>query len=161
MYAPHVLVGLVAAVSAIDIYGYRNNEQCGGGDRIVCQNANPGDCCVRASGNVFRAIGFEAIPTNWQIVGSGYTGGECRNIWHSEVSNGRRNMCCGGYYYSGGRYVFASKKRSGIATDAIADACPADEGCTSVRKADLMELEGAKYNLADLDEALYNEMVSK
>lgn len=161
MHASHVLIGLIATVSAIDIYGYRNNEKCGGTDRVVCTNVNPGTCCPRASGNTWRAIGFQAIPTNWQIVGSGYTGGDCKNIWHSEVSNGRQNMCCGGYNYSGGKYSFASKKR-GITADSVTDACPAAEGgCTEVAKASLMELEGAKYNLTGLDEALYNEMVSK
>lgn len=161
MHASHVFVGLVATVSAIDIYGYRTDTHCKGSDRIVCQNANPGDCCVRASGDTFRAIGFEAIPTNWQITGTGYTGGDCKNIWHSEVSNGRQNMCCGGHGYSGGKYTFTSKKRSDFTAVVTTDACPTGGECTSVRRADLMELEGAKYNLANLDDALYTEMVSE
>lgn len=69
-------------------------------------------------------------------------------------------MCCGGYSYSGGKYSFASKRR-GIAADATSNTCPADGGCTSVARASLMELEGAKYNLTGLDEALYKEMVSQ
>lgn len=161
MHVSHVLLGFVATVSAIDVYGYRSNEKCGGNDRVVCVNVNPGVCCISATTDTYRAIGFSAIPTNWQIVGSGYTGGGCSNIWHSEVSNGRTDMCCGGHLYSGGKYSFASKKRSGITSDATTDACPAAGGCTSVRRADLMELEGAKYNLTDLDDALYTEMVSK
>ncbi|KAK1974131.1 hypothetical protein LZ30DRAFT_741409 [Colletotrichum cereale] len=64
MYVSHFFVSLVATTSAIDILGYRNNEKCSGGDYISCQNANPGECCIRASGNVFRSIGFFSIPSN-------------------------------------------------------------------------------------------------
>ncbi|KAI3528360.1 hypothetical protein CABS01_07561 [Colletotrichum abscissum] len=158
MYASKIFLGLIATVSAIDIYGYKNNEKCGGGDYIVCTNANPNDCCVRSSGDTFRSIGFRAIPTNWRIIGRAFSGGDCKNVKYVAQSNGAQNVCCGGSTYSGGNYVFASKKRDESATEDGTCAASAG-GCTSVAKGNLMVFEnGPKYNMTGLDDALYTEL---
>lgn len=157
MYVSHLLLGLVATVSAIDIYGYTSNEKCGSGAHAVCVNANPGSCCVSASGDIFRSIGFRAIPTNWNIIGQAYNGGGCKNVKFTAQSQGSQNVCCGGSWYSGGNYKFTSSKRFQGADES----CPANQGCASVHRADLMMFEdGSKYNITGLDDILYTEMVS-
>lgn len=157
MHVSYIFFGLVATVSAIDIYGYRNNEKCGG-DYIVCQNANPNNCCVRASGDVFKSIQLRAIPTNWNIIGQAFSGGDCKNIKFVMQSGGRENICLGGSNYSGGNYVFAAtKKRS----EGASEVCSATGGCTSVQRADLMVFEnGSKYNITGLEDALYTELIT-
>ncbi|KAL2876851.1 hypothetical protein SGCOL_007874 [Colletotrichum sp. CLE4] len=133
MYATQIFLGLIATVSAIDVYD---------------------DCCVRASGDVFRSIGFRAIPTNWNIVGRAHSGGDCKNLKYVTQSNGAENICCGGSNYSGGNYGFVSKKRS-------EGTCAAAEGCASVTRGDLMVFEnGPKFNMTGLDDALYTELVN-
>ncbi|OHE92198.1 hypothetical protein CORC01_12492 [Colletotrichum orchidophilum] len=155
MNLSQIFLSLIATVSAIDVYGYRSNEKCSRGDYIVCTNVNPNDCCIRASGDVFRSIGFRAIPTNWNIVGRAHSGGDCKNLKYVTQSNGRENICCGGSNYSGGNYGFVSKKRSG---DAEAT-CAATVGCSSVARGDLMVFEnGPKLNLTGLDDTLYTEL---
>ncbi|UQC87439.1 uncharacterized protein CLUP02_12944 [Colletotrichum lupini] len=143
MYAAKIFLGLIATVSAIDIYGYRSNEKCSGNDYIVCTNANPNDCCVRASA---------------LIIGRAFSGGDCKNVKYVAQSNGAQNVCCGGSSYSGGNYVFASKKRDESASEG--DTCAASAGgCTSVAKGNLMVFEnGPKYNMTGLDDALYTEL---
>lgn len=158
-----VLAGLAASASAIDILGYRGNNQCRGDDYIACNNANPGDCCIRASGDIYHAIGFRAIPRDWRINGVGYQGGDCRNVHYVAASNGADFVCAGGAAYSGGKYEFASKRRAlgfAAAAAAAADACPASGTCGAVKRADLLSLTGVKYDLAAMDEDLYDEMVS-
>ncbi|KAH9900081.1 hypothetical protein F4778DRAFT_771388 [Xylariomycetidae sp. FL2044] len=158
-----IIPGLVATtVSAIDIYGYRNDIHCSGGDRIWCQNANPNDCCVRSSGNVFRAIGIEAIPTDWAIIGQAFTGGDCRNVRFVVQSLARRTICLGNDYYSGGNYKFASLKERSEACPASASSGDGDgdgDGCAAVHRGNFMEFEdGSSYNMTDLDDALYAEL---
>lgn len=157
MHAPAIILGLAATVSAIDMYGSRSNEQCKGGDYIVCQNVNPNDCCIRASGNIFRSIGWRAIPTSWLISGNAYTGGDCSNIQYVAASNGADVLCAGGFNYSGGKYQVVGKKRS-----VIGDVCPAAGGCGSVKRGDVMAFaDGTTYDLTGLDDALQAEMLSK
>ncbi|KAK1672157.1 hypothetical protein BDP55DRAFT_718280 [Colletotrichum godetiae] len=152
MYATQIFLGLIATVSAIDVYGYRSNEKCSGNDYIVCRNVNPDDCYVRASGDVFRSIGFRAIPTNWNIIGRAHSGGDCKNLKYVTQSNGAENICCGGSNYSGGNYGFVSKKRS-------EGTCAAAGGCASVTRGDLVVFEnGPKFNMTGLDDALYTEL---
>ncbi|KAK1625125.1 hypothetical protein BDP81DRAFT_409454 [Colletotrichum phormii] len=140
MYATHILLSLIATVSAIDVYGYRSNEKCSGNDYIVCRNVNPEVCCTRASGDVFKSIGFRAIPTNWNI--------------YVTQSNGAENICCGGSNYSGGNYGFVTKKRSD-------GTCAAAGGCASVARGDLTVFEnGPEFDMTGLDDALYTELVS-
>lgn len=156
MQLSHIFLGLIATVSAIDMYGYRDSDTCGGG-YIVCTNANPGDCCIFASGEIFRSIQWRAIPTDWQIIGVAFGGFACQNVKFSVPSIGRENICAGGNLYSGGNYQFASRKRSEDANEA----CPATGGCANVKRGDLMVFEdGPSYNLTDLDDVLYTELVN-
>ncbi|KAK8108902.1 hypothetical protein PG984_014703 [Apiospora sp. TS-2023a] len=161
MHSVQILLGLLAtSASAIDIYGYKNNDKCNGNNYVVSTNVNPDVCAVTASGNVYRSISFRAIPTNWNIIGRAFNGGDCKNINYVVQSSGRTDICLGGNDYSGGSYGFANKKRS--AKEGVAEeACSAveAEGCASVAKADKMVFEnGPQYNLVDLDEALYTEL---
>ncbi|KAF7531060.1 hypothetical protein G7054_g9229 [Neopestalotiopsis clavispora] len=156
MQISHILVGLVATVSAVDIYGYRSNEKCAGGDYIVATGVNPDSCSVSASGNVYRSISIRAIPTNWNIIGRAFTGGGCKNLKFAAQSSGRTDICLGGDNYSGGNYGFATKKRS----VAAGETCAATGGCVA-KRGDLMVFEnGPKYNMTSLDDDLYNELVS-
>lgn len=157
IYASQILLGLAATVSAIDIYGHRDSSTCGGGGYAVCMNAAPDSCCVRASGDIYRSIQFRAIPTNWKIIGRAFNGGDCRNLYYVVQSQGRQNICLGNGGYSGGNYGFANRKRS----EGADEACPATGGCASVQEADLIVFEnGSSYNLTNLDDGLYTEMVS-
>ncbi|KAF3011845.1 hypothetical protein E8E14_003921 [Neopestalotiopsis sp. 37M] len=154
MQISHILIGLVGTVSAIDIYGYRSNEKCSGGDHIVFTNINPDDCAISASGNVFRSIGIRAIPTQWNIIGRAFTGGGCKNLKFVAQSLGRTDICLGGDNYSGGNYGFTNQKRFVGANET----CPATGGCDTTR-GDLMVFEnGPEYNMTSLDDDLYNEL---
>lgn len=157
MHASYILLGLAATISAIDIYGYTGSSTCGSGNYAVCTNAAPDSCCPRASGDIYRSIEFRAIPTNWNIIGRAFNGGDCRNLYYVVQSQGRQNICLGNGGYSGGNYGFANRKRS----EGTDETCPATGGCTSVQKADLIVFQsGPSYNLTDLDDGLYTEMVS-
>lgn len=156
MHASAIVLGLAATVSAIDMYGYRSNEQCKGNDFTFHANVNPGDCAVYASGNIYRSIGWRAIPTDWRINGNAYTGTGCGNIRYTASSNGAQNICAGGWNYSGGKYEFAGKKRA-AAPDA---GTAAAEGCQRIHRSDaIVFADGTRYNLTSLDDADHAEMV--
>lgn len=152
MRVSHVLLGLIATVSAIDIRGFPADQHCKG-TYTACTNASPNDCCVSASGNVYGSIGFYAIPKNWNIITRAYNGGSCKNEKFSAQSEGRDTICLGGSAYSGGKYAFTQTKRS--------DDADAATGDCNVRRPDLMVFEdGKKYNMTSLDNDLYTELVS-
>lgn len=157
MHFSHIFLGLAATASAIDVYGYRSNEQCKGGDYIVYRNANPNDCVISASGNVYRSIQIRAIPNTWNVRGQAFVGGQCSNVRFRVDSNGNENICLGGNNYSGGNYVFASKKLSEGSTE---QACLAGNGCGSTARAGLLVFEdGSVYDLTALPDSLYYELV--
>lgn len=158
MQFSHIFLGLIATVSAIDIYGHRDSEKCDGGGVVVCTNANPNDCCVRASGDAYRAIQWRAIPPAWNVIGQAFSGGDCNHVKLTVGSNGRENICAGGSTYSGGNYIFGSRKRGEDAN--VANEVRSAEGGCVVKRGDLLQFEdGHNYNLTDLDDGLYNELV--
>jgi len=65
---PRILLGLVASVSAINVY-FHVCHDCGGAS-VRCSNLNPGVCC---SGYVVPSIGYRGIPTHWWIYPKGYS----------------------------------------------------------------------------------------
>ncbi|KAI0199474.1 hypothetical protein F4808DRAFT_461795 [Astrocystis sublimbata] len=156
MQISHVLLGLVATASAVDIYAYRSNIQCKGNDRIICQNIGPDECCSK--GAVFRAFGFEAIPSEWQIICRAYNGGQCNGLVFAAQSNSRRDICLGNGQYTGANYAFTNKKRS-VGDETEED--PAASSCKTMKKFDRIEFgNGINYNITGIDDAHYEEMVS-
>lgn len=150
MHTFSVLLGLVAAVSAVDIYGYASDEKCGGG-YIVCTGVNPNACCPWSGpGGVYQSIGMRAIPSDWNIIATAFNGGDCTDPLFTIQSAGRDNICLGGNHYSGGSYDFPVSGRS--------EEPP--RNCTPARADTMVTDNGVQYNLTSMEDGNYLELVS-
>ena len=147
MHFTPFLLGLVASVSAIDIY-FHNSGDCSGA-AAVCSNANPNFCCTGNS----PTVAYRGVPTNWNIDALGFSNGGCGSPkwtarlrgdnWVCMTVNSRPN-------YTGSYYYFASRKRAEDTT------C---EG--SVAPDTLVLADGVtQYDIVGLDEAKVEELVS-
>ncbi|KAM5359297.1 hypothetical protein ACJZ2D_014598 [Fusarium nematophilum] len=141
-----VFLSLVASVSAIDIWlGWRN-----GGNSVHCANINPNTCCgASGSGSPFASLDFREIPSNWDVSIRSHRGPRCGAVVHSEASRSRRNIRMNGTQYGGGGYGFLSKRSES-----------AEEGCAKTEKPSILAFaDEAQYNVTDLDNALFAEML--
>jgi hypothetical protein len=147
MHFTHVLLGLVASASAIDIY-FHGSGDCSGA-ASVCSGINPNVCCTGNS----PTVAYRGVPTNWHLTARGFSGGGCGspkwtgNIqganWYCMSANSRPN-------YSGANYQFASRRRA------------EDVECTESVKPDTLVLADGvtKYDIAGLDDVKVDELVS-
>lgn len=158
---PHqilVAISLAAtSVSAIDLRFFSNNN-CRSKTWLACNNWNPGQCCY--SGNEEYSIGggFFAVPTGWSIVCQLWTTGGCDAtgpLRATSLSYARESICftapVSGQrgYAEGLSYYFNGKKRA------------VDGASTECQRANTLRLEdGSEYDLAELSDAAYHDMVS-
>jgi hypothetical protein len=160
MHYTYIVLGLVAAASAVDIRLYDNESHCNGGVWTSCTNIAANTCCQGSNSHRTTAINFIAIPSNWRLVTRSYTSLNCdrNSLSHEFFSNGATSVCHGGgwvaNWYGGGGYSFVSKKRT------EEDSCDAIGGsCARSQKPDILVKDGQKYAIADLDEATLEQLV--
>ncbi|KAH9438250.1 hypothetical protein MCOR02_001888 [Pyricularia oryzae] len=150
-----IVLGLAAAVSAIDIRGH-DQDICRGG-YVACVNIDPNVCCAfdgKAS------IWVAAIPPAWRIRARSMTGGGCSYLATEGDNNGTQDICLA--YTSrglrtGARYWFLNLKRAEDET------CPAaqPEGgkCEASVKPNVLGLaDGTEYNIEGLSDEKVAEM---
>ncbi len=147
MHFSHVLLGLVASASAVDIY-FHNSGDCSGA-ASVCTNVNPNVCCTGNS----PTLAYRGVPTNWHINAQGFSGGGCGDPkWLADL-NGDNWVCMSVNSrpnYTGSLYWFASRRRA------------EDSNCTESVKPDTLVLADGttKYNIVGLDDVKVEELVS-
>lgn len=147
MHFTSIIFGLIASVSAIDIY-FHNSGDCSGA-AAVCSNANPNFCCTGNS----PTVAYRGVPTNWNIDALGFSNGGCGSPKWTAQLRGQNWVCMtvnSRPNYTGSYYYFAGRKRA------------ADTTCEgSVAPDTLVLADGVtKYDIAGLDEARVEELVS-
>lgn len=159
MLPQHVLAGLglaATSVSAIDLRFFSNNN-CGGKTWLACNNWNPGPCCYTSNQEYSVGGGFFAIPTSWSIVCQLWTTTGCSSgpLRATGLNNGRDTVCYTAPvdgqrgFAEGLSYYFNGKKRE------------VTQDPTKCQRANILHLDdGSEYDLADLDDAAYNDLVS-
>jgi hypothetical protein len=147
MHFSHVLLGLIASASAIDVY-FHNSGDCSGA-ATVCTGINPNVCCTGNS----PTVAYRGVPTNWHLNAQGFSGGGCGSVkwsadingvnWYCMTVNSRPN-------YTGSYYWFASRRRA------------EDSTCSESVKPDTLVLADGttKYDIVGLDDAKVEELVS-
>ncbi|KAM7216523.1 hypothetical protein V8F06_008051 [Rhypophila decipiens] len=152
-----VLLGLTASVSAIDVaLRFRGNCDSRSGGH-TCVGLNPNTCCGIPSGTA-PSIVFYAVPTNWFIEVRGHEGGNCGRVRTVDTINRATERCLNNGPYTGAGYSFLSRKRSGELVRE--DTCAATTGCTPVAPTQLFLADGQKYDIANMDADLYEELNS-
>ncbi|KAF5666091.1 hypothetical protein FHETE_6392 [Fusarium heterosporum] len=145
-----LVLGLVAAVSAVDIRFYSNNQgACYSGPWISCPNANPNLCCT-ATGRFYATVGIVAVPGDWTLTANGYRGAGCESWQQAAIGRGR-DFCLGatGYSMSGSYYWFGDGKKRAV-----------NEKCEGTERASQLGLEdGSIYDISDLSDDDVEEMV--
>jgi hypothetical protein len=141
-----VFLSLLGNVTAIDIW-----LRWASGGNVLCSGIAPDTCCgvVGNSGSPFKGIDFQAIPSNWNIGVRGHRGPQC-GVWGDyQLSSGRGNVVLENGPFGGGGYGFVSSKRSeGV------------NGFTEVVRPSILTLaDGVQYNVTELDDASFAEMV--
>ncbi|GAB1314551.1 hypothetical protein MFIFM68171_04761 [Madurella fahalii] len=71
MHSSHILLGLVASASAIDIF-FHNPNDCSSA-ATVCTGIDPNICCTGNS----VTLAYQGVPTNWHINAQGFSSGGC------------------------------------------------------------------------------------
>ncbi|KAL2061036.1 hypothetical protein VTL71DRAFT_9088 [Oculimacula yallundae] len=149
---------LASAVSAIDIYLYPHSA-CSG-TYLVCRNANPGQCCRPALESDRRfAIGFRAIPLDWNIEGQAKDGWNCDG--KTDYGYGSPNICIvhiGVGAYRGGVYYFRGKKARDETAVTIGNATET-AACNPIRPDALGLANGTRYDISGLSDDSFSEMV--
>lgn len=157
MHSTTAVLGLIAAVSAIDIH-LHNQRNCEGKAAVTCFNVNPNTCCGIMPIE-FWSINFLAVPGDWNLDTRAHRGGYC-----GEVKDGARkrgDVCLlNNGPFSGGGYSFANKKRSGGALfERAAETCSTSE-CAGYQAPDLLTLEdGTTMNIKGLEESKVVELI--
>jgi hypothetical protein len=139
-----LILGLAASVNAIDLYlGWR-----GGSNYVACRNINPNVCCsTAAGGSPFNSLDFREIPRNWNIQCRGHRGPQCGSLAEVKQSNGATAVSLFNSDFGGSGYGFVSKRST---DDAVVE---------TVRPSLLVFGDGAQYDLSELTESSYDEMV--
>jgi hypothetical protein len=146
-----ITLGSVASVSAID--GYLHWLNACTGSHIICRDLQPERCCNsgRASDS-FGGIAFRAIPTDWRVVGEAHYTWDCTGS--SAAASGAPNICHSikGWVgsYGAAKYYFPGKKRRDET---------GDSACTPVRPNAIGLANGTQYDLGDLPDASFYQMV--
>lgn len=88
------------------------------------------------------------MPLDWNLELRADDGGTCSRIRTAIITYGNSYQCLSSGPYTGGKYVFHSKKR-------YAEEDPSQE----CRKPDVLLLgDGQKYNIKDLEDGLIEEL---
>ncbi|TEA10529.1 hypothetical protein C8034_v009556 [Colletotrichum sidae] len=152
MHYPQILLGLVASVSAIDIYLH----VAGGcdGNSVMCSNMPPNMCCGGSGVDIFPTVGFRGIPYEWNLECRGHSGGNCNNLREVQPARNTNFVCLYSGGFSGGGYGFAAAKRDGE------DGTCAAGSCAFQQKPDTLLMEdGGKYDLTQLEGAAFTELM--
>jgi hypothetical protein len=160
MFPQHILAVLslaVASVSAIDLRFFNQNN-CGRNVWVACNNANPGFCCYSTNEDYTVSAGLFAIPTDWSIIGQWWdqTGCSSGQLKATTLNYQKDHVCLGApvsgqHWVHGLSYQFNGRKREVKARSA--------EG--PCQRANILHLEdGSEYDLTDISNATYSEVVS-
>ena len=147
MHFSHLLLGLVASASAIDVYFHESND-CSGA-ATICTGLSPNLCCTGNS----PTVAYRGVPTNWQLNAQGMSGGGCRTPkWLAEF-RGQSWVCMAissRENYTGSYYWFVSRRRA------------EETSCTESVKPDTLVLADGvtKYDIVGLDDGKVEELVS-
>jgi len=147
MHFSHVLLGLVASASAIDVY-FHNSNNCSGA-ATICRGLNPNVCCAATS----ATVAYRGVPTNWRLDADGFSNGGCTTPkWRTEFK-GQTWACMGissRQDYTGSLYWFVNRKRA------------EDRTCKETVKPDTLVLADGvtQYDIVGLDDAKVAELVS-
>ena len=153
-----IVFGLAAAVSAINIYLYLEDNICEHYNvAFVCTGVNPNVCCWYKS--PIKSVGFQAIPNDWTLNLGAYRETDCTGLVHAVQISSRSDYCFtaddfgfGKKGYHSGDYDFSSRKRTLEIDNAAKE-------CTSVRPNAMMFPDGAMFNLTGLDDESFEELV--
>ena len=147
-----VFFSLLGSTAAVDIW----LSWFSGGTSVHCVGMNPDKCCgiSGSSDSPFWGVSFQAIPPEWNLWVRGHAGPLCGAIVESATSRGRQNVDMGQGPFGGGGYSFVPwTKRSESEGDL-------EFNCTEVVRPSVMTLpDGVQYNIAELDDAAFAEMV--
>ncbi|KAH7009143.1 uncharacterized protein B0I36DRAFT_258168 [Microdochium trichocladiopsis] len=148
-----ILASLVATSTAIDFRWYAQRG-CSG-HYWQCTNINPDRCCSVGRQDTNSAISWNAIPSDWNILGLGYWQEGCNGtVAGSGQSGGSPDLCFPTPQYRAGRYYFASA-RSNIQENLAENGEPC-------QKPDLIVYEdGTDFDLTELTNEQYAQVVSK
>lgn len=184
MPKPQPLLALAAlslffpsAAKAVDLRLYLTTPNCTGA-YISCLAHEPESCCGTgpipsgAEEMDIVSVMWTSIPTEWSLIFSSYTGGECGKWLDSDVSAGRESVCGAGGAYTGISYEFLSllddgddQKRKGRGAGRIGEQQRREgsdrrgeggEVAGKCKRADLLVLEdGTERDLSGLDDDAY------
>jgi hypothetical protein len=150
----------VASVSAIDLRFF-NRDGCGSNVFIACNNVNPHFCCWTPNEDYTVSGGFFAIPRTWTIVMDWWLQTSCSGgpRRHTSLNYGRDYYCLSASrslergFARGLSYYFNGPGRKREVNDS-----PPKEGC---QRANILHLaDGSEYDLSNMSNATYNEVVS-
>lgn len=152
-----VLSLAAVSVSAIDLRFFNQNN-CARNYWVACNNANPGYCCYNSDEDYTISAGLFAIPTEWSIVSQWWAQTGCSSgplkattlnykkdhvCWGASVSEQRGWVHGLSYYFNGGKREVKARPT---------------EGC---QRANTLHLDdGSEYDLTNLSNATYSEVVS-
>jgi hypothetical protein len=124
-----------------------------GKNSIHCLNMRPNQWCG-TSVSPFTSIDLREIPTNWDILVQCHRGPQCGRVNRIESSRGRDNVRvdrggpCGGAGYA------VNSRRTKRAEEGCAEAC-----AETMRPSILSFADGVHYNLTEIDDAPFSQMV--
>ncbi|KAJ1338686.1 hypothetical protein MN608_01547 [Microdochium nivale] len=158
---PHRILAALSlaasSVSAIDLRFFSNNN-CRSSTWLACNSWNPGPCCYTTSEEYSVGGGFFAVPISWRIVCQVWQTRGCDSggaLRATGLSYGRDSICFTAPvdrqrgYAEGLSYYFNGKKR-GVGQDS-----------TECQRANILHLDDdSEYDLAELSDAAYNDVVS-
>ncbi|KAL2066243.1 hypothetical protein VTL71DRAFT_2314 [Oculimacula yallundae] len=154
----NILLGLVAAASAVDLRFYRAST-CSGDDYMSCSNFQPNYCCQQSTIPPRVRLTFEPIPSEWRLVTKGYTGGRCTNQASLIRSNGATKVCmANGGGFTGGGYAFVGGPGGKWDDLSIAGEGAAQSECL---RPDTLVEAGVEYSTKDLPQAEYEALVEQ
>ncbi|KAL2065666.1 hypothetical protein VTL71DRAFT_3336 [Oculimacula yallundae] len=153
----NILLGLVTAVSAVDIAFY-GNDNCSGRFNS-CTNMNPNQCCNQAN---LPSLAFNSIPSNWNLVVKAYDSNgnqfACSRQKNTVESLGRTSVCLRGQApYNGGGYAFKGVPGGRKRDDGAFEDAHVSTDC--VRPDTFTDEDGAEYSAKDLDQAEFDELL--
>ena len=150
-----IILALTAAASAIDIrlHNGAGNKNCAG-SYLACVGINPGVCCTPASSTRYSRAAYAAIPTNWNLILTGWYNGGCSTVGVTASVSNSNYRCVAdpnpttNLAFSGATYAFAGKRRRGEG-----------ERCEEVQPNLFVLEDSTEYDLVDMPEPLVETLV--
>lgn len=147
-----VFFGLISSTAAVDLYlrFYKGAD-------LICVGLDPETCCGVSGfkSDPFWSMDFQVIPADWNLRLRGHAGPLCGNVVDTTTTRGATSLVLTHGPFTGGGYSFApaGTKRSESEGDY-------NSTLTKVARPNLVTLsDGVQYNLRDLDDASFAEMV--